>query len=304
MLAPIAPLSSAACFTAAKPWISGARRGSTSTSFRPARTSDGIAALKQPGEHQREVRALRHELDQRVVARQRLARAPRFQRRHRGCTSAQCQAAGTGIGTSRSRGGQHQAAEQHRADVVAVPAAAGDRFAGQRERIQRFARPAARRAARWRPPAPPRRRPPNRPCPEPSAMPLSSSSLEAECGRPSASRSAISAAPAVLRSASQRQVDRRCRGSQRCAPSAPSMRRTVARSPGAGEAVAEDVEADADVADAGRRERTGLRRGSYPRSQRRCRDAQQVGEHAGGGDLRARARALHDQRIVGVAAAW
>ena len=39
MLAPNAPNASAACLTCAKPSMSGARRGSTNTSDRPARTS-------------------------------------------------------------------------------------------------------------------------------------------------------------------------------------------------------------------------------------------------------------------------
>ena len=67
---------------------------------------------------------------------------------------------------------------------------------------------------------------------------------------------------------------------------------------------AQDVEADGDVADRGRREGAWRDATRARRSQPRPEiggQPQQIGEHAAGGHLRARARALHDQRIVAVA---
>ena len=97
-----------------------------------------VAAL-QAGEEQRQMRGLHDELRQRIGIGQRGARAAGFQHlirmRHHGI-----QPAGHGQRDHPVLRRQHHAAEQHRRDVVAVQAAAGHGLALQRERIQRVAR--------------------------------------------------------------------------------------------------------------------------------------------------------------------
>jgi hypothetical protein len=141
--------------------------------------------------------------------------------------------------------------------------------------------------------------------PEPSAMPLSSS-ISKPYGRASASRSESSARPAVLRSASSGSAMTRV---PRIADAHGGFvdaahRGGIAR---AFQAVAEQVEADRDVADRSGREgacllqahrrHSGCARAPSPGGAH----AQQVGEHAGGRDFGPGARTLHDQRVVAVA---
>ena len=136
------------------------------------------------------------------------------------------------------------------------------------------------------------------PRPLPSGMPLSMNASNPKPGL-SASCMASSARPAVFVSGS--------RGMSFTTPEEP-----VITTPGLSVRVdrdlvaehvdreAEDVESDGDVRRRRRRERRrlSLRGGAHRlRSEIRA-HAQQIGEHAGGRDLGARARALHDQRIA------
>ena len=87
----------------------------------------------------RQVRGLRDQLMQRIGRGQRLARTPRLQHlvrmhHHRVQPGRHLQAQRAAVG------GQGHAAQQHRCDVVAMAAAAGHRLAGQGEVVQRLAR--------------------------------------------------------------------------------------------------------------------------------------------------------------------
>ena len=91
------------------------------------------------GQHQRKVRALRHELLQFVGALQCGARAACLQDRLRMHQHA-VPVVRHGHAHQPVRRGQHQAAQQHGPQVVAMLAAAGDRLANQGVRIQLLAR--------------------------------------------------------------------------------------------------------------------------------------------------------------------
>ena len=268
-----------------------ARRGSTSTSESPARTSAASPAW-QPLSTSARFALCATNSRKCVRAAQRLARSFRFDAKSAG---------------GRPRNATHPArarARAGRASRARCRRAASRRRCRRAVRRWRRLRPAARtdtalraatahRAARSRRPAPTTHDAADPPMPEPNAMPLSSS-ISKPNGSASASRIAMSAAPAVLRFRFERQVDAWCRESRRCGRSArrcgaPSRDRRVLRWCG--------------------RECRIPRRYCRPtrarmRSPSSCArsepgdDAQQIGEHAGGGHVRAGARTLHDQRIV------
>ncbi len=196
---------------------------------------------------------------------------------------------------------QHQAAVQRRRNVVDVHRAARDRLApasrtsAARSLSERFGSSAFAATTPATADAPSRRAPSRAECPSRS----SSSNAEIEL---QVAHHASTAMPAVLRSGSSgrsgttpRMAAMRTPGvATRTAPHAIAERL---------DAVTEHVEADGDVADA-RRCEGSRRRGacSQLRAQVRA-DAQQVGEHAAGGDRRTGARTLHDQRDCGRSAA-
>ncbi len=256
MLAPSAPASSAACLTCGE---ARDQRRATRLDEHVAQSARIRSASPawQPREEHREVRALRDERRRAHMRPSSAARAARVSstasRMHEHAVPS---VAGTGIGNERSVGRQHETAEQHRADVVAVTAAARDRFAGQRERIERARRAAAGRAVHW--PRRAQRRPtrPSRPC---------RSRTECPCRVRSRSRTAALSAIAQrdqrgacrVALGFERQSALRSRESRRCARRVSAMRRTRDAVAGPVDRVAEDVEADTDVADRGRRERRG-----------------------------------------------
>ena len=90
-------------------------------------------------EYQREVRALRHELTQRIAALQRLAGATRL--KHRVWVHQQAVPRGRHRDRQQAIGrAQREAAQQQRTHVVTVAATAGHCFAIQRKRVKRLAR--------------------------------------------------------------------------------------------------------------------------------------------------------------------
>jgi len=94
----------------------------------------GVAGMAT-GQHQRQVGALRDEFAERIVSLQRRARAPGFQLRVRMHQQA------VPVRRHRHRhqplqGGQHQSAEEHRPEVVAMAAAAGHGLAVERMQVQ------------------------------------------------------------------------------------------------------------------------------------------------------------------------
>jgi hypothetical protein len=193
---------------------------------------------------------------------------------------------------------QHQPAKQHRADVVAVPSAAGDRFAGQAcgysacassgASSSAFAATSAATQDAAEPPSP-----------EPSGMPLSSS-ISKPNGNASASRRDERATGGVAFGL-QRQVGDgaadRLDAHDRLIDA--THRGDVAD---AGDAVAEDVEADADVADGAGRKRACFHASAHRRAPsaaaRRNRSENTPAAVTSGTG----ARALHDERVVAIAA--
>jgi len=87
-------------------------------------------------QQQRQMSALHDEVMQRIRRGQHRARGARFQHamrmHHRAVQASGYRHAQQALGA-----GQHQSAQQHRADVVTVARAAGDRLAADRVRIQR-----------------------------------------------------------------------------------------------------------------------------------------------------------------------
>ena len=146
--------------------------------------------------------------------------------------------------------GQHQAAEQHRSpDVVAVAAAAGHGLAVESEAVECFACAVDARARRWPRPAPRRTRPPSRPCPNPARCPCRSSTSK-PWRNPARGAATTARAPAVLPLASSgRSVTRAMDRSDAHGGLVDATHDGAIA--GTGHAVAQDVEADRDVADAG-----------------------------------------------------